>query len=183
MIARVALLGAALLGLGACNGGSDGNGATPDGNAAAGQAAPAAASGTLVDLLARPDSARFAAAIRSVGMEPVLKGPGPYTLLLPTDAAMAAAGNLGGDKEKLTRLLSNHVLPGTITIADIGKAIDARGGKARLATMAGGTLTATRQGNGIVLTSGTARAALTGAERRFGNGVVHRVDAVLAPAA
>ncbi|MCW3797678.1 fasciclin domain-containing protein [Sphingomonas sp. BN140010] len=181
MIARVTLLGAAALALGACNKGADGNAATAN-QAGTNAAAPSAAKGTLADLIARPDAARFAAAVRSVGMEPVLKGPGPYTLLLPTDAAMNAAGDLGTDKQKLTRLLSNHVLPGTITAADIGKAIDGHGGKAQLATMAGTTLTATRQGNAIRLSGPNGAATVTGAEEVVGNGIVHRIDAVLKPA-
>jgi len=177
MIARVTLLCAAVLALGACNKGADGNAAT-----AGNQAEPASAKGTLSDVLARPDATRFAAAVRSVGMEPVLKGPGPYTLLLPTDAAMNAAGDLGTDKAKLARLLSNHVLPGTITVADVAKAIAAHGGKAQLATMAGTTLTATRQGDAIRLTGPGGAATVTDAEEVFGNGVVHRIDGVLQPA-
>ena len=182
MIVRITLLGAASLALGACNGGGDGNSAAPADNAAANEARPTAAKGSLADVLARPDSARFAAAVRSVGMAPVLQGRGPYTLLLPTDAAMAGVGDQGGDKERLTRLISNHVLPGTVTTADLGQAIDAHGGKARLATMAGTTLTATRQGDDIRLTGPTGAATVTGGEEVLGNGVVHRIDAVLKPA-
>lgn len=182
MISRMTLLGAALLALGACSKADEGNAAS-DNQAAANGAAPAAGKGTLADLVGRPDSARFATAVRAVGMEPVLKGPGPYTLLLPTDAAMAAAGDLGSDKEKLARLISNHVLPGTITVSDIGKAIDAHGGKAQLATMAGTTLTATRQGNAIRLAGPNGSGAtVTGAEEAVGNGVAHRIDGVLRPA-
>ena len=52
----------------------------------------------------------------------------------------------------LTRILTYHILPGTMLAADIGKAIDAGKGKAVLATMGGGTLTATKDGDKIVLT-------------------------------
>jgi uncharacterized surface protein with fasciclin (FAS1) repeats len=67
--------------------------------------------------------------------------------------------------------------------ADIGKAIDAGKGKAVLATMGGGTLTATKDGDKIVLTdSGGHKATVTQADDQFSNGVVHHVDAVLMPA-
>ena len=60
--------------------------------------------------------------------------------------------------------------------------IDAGGGKALLATMAGETLTATRDGSTIVFTDrdGT-RSAISGPERIYDNGVVNPVDAVLTP--
>jgi uncharacterized surface protein with fasciclin (FAS1) repeats len=67
--------------------------------------------------------------------------------------------------------------------ADIGKAIDAGKGKAVLATMGGGTLTATRDGDKIVLTDSAGhKATVTQADDQFSNGVVHHVDAVLMPA-
>jgi uncharacterized surface protein with fasciclin (FAS1) repeats len=48
--------------------------------------------------------------------------------------------------------------------------------------MGGGTLTATREGERIVLTdaAGT-RAVITGPDQQYSNGVVHQIDSVLAP--
>ena len=68
---------------------------------------------------------------------------------------------------------------------DIGKAIDAaEGGKAALATMGGGTLTASREGDSIVLTDAAGgKATVSKADERYSNGVVHRINAVLMPQA
>ena len=49
-------------------------------------------------------------------------------------------------------MLTNLILPGTVLVADIDKAIDAGKGKAVLATMGGGTLTATKEGGKTVIT-------------------------------
>ncbi|HEY0164834.1 MAG TPA: fasciclin domain-containing protein, partial [Sphingomicrobium sp.] len=78
----------------------------------------------------------------------------------------------------------NHILPGTILAEDVGKAIDNGKGKAVLATMGGGTLTATKEGDKIVLTdaAGT-RATVTKADEQHSNGVVHHIDTVLVPRA
>ena len=183
MMIRTALLLAATASLSACGSGMD-NGTDANAAAAAAPAArPAPARGVLADALVKPESARFAAAARTAGMEPVFKGPGPYTLFMPSDAALAGAGDLGANKEALTRLISAHVLPGTILAEDIGHAIDANNGKAQLKTMAGDTLTATREGNRIKLAGASGgTATVTAANEVYANGVVHRVDGVLKPA-
>jgi len=76
--------------------------------------------------------------------------------------------------------MTNMILPGTVLAEDISKAIDNGKGKAVLATMGGGTLTATKDGDKIVLTSADGKkATVTQADEKFTNGVVHHVDAVL----
>ena len=55
-------------------------------------------------------------------------------------------------------------------------------GKAVLATMGGGTLTATKDGDKIVVADASGhKATVTQADDQFSNGVVHHVDAVLMP--
>ena len=99
------------------------------------------------------------AAAKAAGLDATLAGPGPYTVLVPDDAAFdkMPAGALDTlmkpeSRAELTGVLTYHILPGTILADDIGKAIDNGKGKAVLATMGGGTLTATREGDKIVLT-------------------------------
>ena len=80
-------------------------------------------------------------------------------------------------------MLTNLILPGTVLVADIDKAIDAGKGKAMLATMGGGTLTATKDGGKTVLTDSKGdKATITKGDEQFTNGVVHEIDAVLMPA-
>ena len=87
-------------------------------------------------------------------------------------------------RPELTRTLSYQILPGTVLVEDIGKAIDAGNGKAQLATMGGGTLTATREGDKIVLADGAGgKASIAKGDETLANGVIHRVDAVLMPSA
>jgi len=135
------------------------------------------------------DNARLADAARAAGLEATLAGPGPYTLLAPSDAAFDKLPAGAFDtlmtpegRAELTAILTHHILPGTILAADIGKAIDAGKGKALIATIGGGTLTATRDGDKIVLgdAAGT-RAIVTMADQLRSNGVLHQVDSVLMP--
>lgn len=135
------------------------------------------------------DDSRFAEAAKAVGLDVTLAGPGPYTVLIPVNAAFdKLPANVRGtllkpeSRAQLTKVLTGHILPGEILIADIGKAIDIGKGKAELATFGGGTITATRDGDKIVLTSPSGgQAVLSGSDERRSNGVVHHVDGLLMP--
>lgn len=135
-------------------------------------------------------SSRFLAVAKAAGIDATLAGPGPYTVLIPDDAAFEKlpAGTYDTwlkpeSRVELSRVLTYHILPGTVLAADIGKAIDqASDKKAPLATMGGGTLTAARDGDKIVLTDGAGnKATLAQADETRSNGVVHRIDTVLMP--
>jgi uncharacterized surface protein with fasciclin (FAS1) repeats len=129
---------------------------------------------------------RFMAAAKAAGLDQTLAGPGPYTVFVPDDAAFngAPAGTLDPNpknRAQLTGVLTNLILPGTVLVADIDKLIDK--GKGVLATVAGGTLTATKEGGKTVLTDSAGhKAAITGADEQYTNGVVHHIDALLMPA-
>ena len=129
----------------------------------------------------------FMATAKAAGLDQTLAGPGPYTVLVPDDAAFsgAPAGTFDAKPEnraQLTGILTNMILPGTVLAADIDKAIEAGKGKAVLATMGGGIVTATKEGGKTVLTdSAGTKATVTQADQQFSNGVVHRVSAVLMP--
>lgn len=148
----------------------------------------AAGDKTIASGLGEGDS-KFAEAAKSAGLDATLAGPGPYTVLVPANAAFdkLPAGALDAllkpeSRAQLTRMLTGHILPGEILAADIGKAIDNGKGKAALATFGGGTITATREGDKIVLTdSAGGKAVVSGADDKRSNGVVHHVDGVLMP--
>ncbi len=172
---------AALLLLGACNdkSASDAPASAP--------AKEAAGKATIADGLG--DAAKFAAAAKASGLDGTLAGVGPYTVLVPSDAAFdkLPAGAVDAlmkedARAELTGVLTYHILPGTILAADIAKAIDTGKGKTLLATMGGGTLTAVKEGDAIIITDGAGtRAKVTGADEQKSNGVIHRIDAVLMP--
>lgn len=134
---------------------------------------------------------RFLTLAKAAGLDATLAGPGPYTVFVPDDAAFEKlpAGTVDNwmkpeAKPELTRTISYQILPGTVLVEDIGKAIDAGNGKAQLATMGGGMLTATREGDKIVLTDAAgAKATIAKGDETLANGVIHRVDGVLRPEA
>ena len=135
------------------------------------------------------DDSKFADAAKASGLDATLAGPGPYTVLIPANGAFdkLPAGALDNllkpeSRAQLTKLLTGHILPGAILAADIGKAIDNGKGKAALATFGGGTISATRDGDKIVLTdSAGGKATVTAADDKRSNGVVHHLDGVLMP--
>jgi uncharacterized surface protein with fasciclin (FAS1) repeats len=170
----------------ACCGSDDaGNGSATVGTE---EAKEAAGSKTIAAGLA-PES-RFAGAAKAAGLDQTLAGPGPYTVLVPDDAAFAklpaeTTANWSNPQARadVTRVLTYHILPGVVLAADIGKAIDNGNGKTVLATMGGGTLNAAKENGNIVLTdSNGAKATITGQDEQYSNGVVHRLDTVLMPA-
>jgi uncharacterized surface protein with fasciclin (FAS1) repeats len=133
-------------------------------------------------------NSRFMAAAKAAGLDQTLAGPGPYTVFVPDDAAFnaAPAGTFDPNpknRAQLTGVLTNLILPGTVLVADIDKLIDKDKGKGVLATVGGGTLTATKEGGKTVLTDSAGhKATITAGDEQYTNGVVHHVDAVLMPA-
>jgi uncharacterized surface protein with fasciclin (FAS1) repeats len=186
----------------ACSGGEGGNQVAAGDNAAiasggrdsasggaAGQG-EAGAKGSLLDALAgSSDFATLGNAVKAAGLERTLSGAQPYTLFAPTEAAFRklppgmANGLLAPDsKRQLTVLLTGHIVPGTVTAEDLSRAVERGKGKAQLATVGGGTLTIAKQGDALVVTDakgGQARVVTPG--QAVSNGVVHGIDAVLAP--
>jgi uncharacterized surface protein with fasciclin (FAS1) repeats len=174
---------AALLALGACQQSDNQNGVP---SAQTKKAEKMAGTKTIAAGIA-PDS-RFMTVAKAAGLDQTLAGPGPYTVFVPDDSAFTAAPAGTFDvkpqnRAQLTGVLTNLILPGTVMVADIDKAIDNGKGKAVLATMGGGTLTATKDGGKTVLTDAAGhKATITQGDEAFSNGVVHHVDAVLMPA-
>lgn len=174
---------AAMLSVSACNKNDNGNAA---GDAQTPQAQKAAGNKTIAAGL--PAGGKFMTAAKAAGLDQTLAGPGPYTVFVPSDQAIDAApagtfDTAPANRPQLTGIITNLVLPGTVLVADIDKAIDAGKGKAPLATMGGGTLTATKEGGKTVIADSAGhKATITAGDQQFSNGVVHQIDAVLMPA-
>lgn len=119
----------------------------------------------------------LAAALGAAGLVDTLKGPGPFTVFAPTDAAFAKlpAGTVESllrpeNKAQLTAILTYHVVPGrTLSSALAGKT-------AEVATVNGATvkIDGTR---GVRVNDAT----VTGADVEASNGVIHVIDTVLLP--
>jgi len=119
----------------------------------------------------------LAAALQAAGLVETLKGPGPFTVFAPTDAAFAKlpAGTVESllkpeNKAKLTAILMYHVVPGRVLAAQVG-------GMASAPTANGQTLAISSE-NGIVTVDG---ARVTKADILCSNGVIHVIDTVLLP--
>ncbi|WP_210246576.1 fasciclin domain-containing protein [Methylobacterium sp. WL120] len=135
------------------------------------------------------DHTTLVAAVKAAGLVDTLSGKGPFTVFAPTNAAFAKlpAGTVDTlvkpeNKATLTKILTYHVVAGTMTAADLQKAIKAGGGKAMLKTVEGGSLTAEEKGGKIELIDGKGgMSTVTIADVIQSNGVIHVVDTVLMP--
>jgi uncharacterized surface protein with fasciclin (FAS1) repeats len=135
------------------------------------------------------DHTTLVAAVKAAGLVETLSGPGPFTVFAPTNAAFAKlpAGTVETlvkpeNKGTLTSILTYHVVSGTMTGANIMKAIEAGGGTATLTTVNGGTLTAKMMGETIMLTDAKGGMAhVTTGNVMQSNGVIHVIDSVLLP--
>ena len=145
------------------------------GSAAA--AAPAPQKDIVDTAVAAGSFQTLAAALQAAGLVETLKGPGPFTVFAPTDAAFAKlpAGTVESllkpeNKAKLTAILMYHVVPGRVLAAQVG-------GMTSAPTANGQTLAISSE-NGIVTVDG---ARVTKADILCSNGVIHVIDTVLLP--
>lgn len=136
------------------------------------------------------DHTTLVAAVKAAGLVETLEGPGPFTVFAPTNAAFdkLPAGTVDTlvkpeNKEKLTGILTYHVVPGRASAADIKAAIEKGNGKAEWKTVNGETLTGSLMDNGtIVLTDEKGgKAHVTIGDVNQSNGVIHVIDTVLLP--
>nr|WP_243452726.1 fasciclin domain-containing protein [Polymorphobacter multimanifer] len=135
------------------------------------------------------DHTTLVAAVKAAGLVDTLKGPGPFTVFAPTDAAFAKlpAGTVETlvkpeNKATLTSILTYHVVAGKVSAADVVKAIKDGGGKAELTTVQGGKLTASMMGDRVMLSDAKGGMAhVTIADVNQSNGVIHVVDGVVQP--
>ena len=112
-------------------------------------------------------------ALKAADLVKTLKGKGPYTVFAPTDEAFAKIPKadldaLLANKEKLTAVLTYHVVSGKIMAKDV-KAGD-------VATVNGKTVKITTDGGVAVNTS-----KVTATDIKASNGVIHVIDTVLMP--
>lgn len=138
---------------------------------------------------AAPNLTTLVAAVRAAGLVDTLSGPGPFTVFAPTDEAFGrlSPGTVDTllkpeNKASLTKVLTYHVVPGTISAADLRQRIGAGGGAATLTTVAGDALTARLEKGAVTLTDqGGNKSYVETADVRQANGVVHVVNGVLVP--
>jgi uncharacterized surface protein with fasciclin (FAS1) repeats len=136
------------------------------------------------------DNKTLVAAVKAAGLVSVLQGPGPFTVFAPTDEAFAAlpAGTVETlvkpeNKATLTKILTYHVVPGKLDFAALASEISAGGGKAKLKTVQGESLTIAMNGpRNITITDAKGDVAqITTYDVYQSNGVIQVIDKVLMP--
>ncbi|WP_435416954.1 fasciclin domain-containing protein [Parerythrobacter aurantius] len=153
-------------------------------------AAEAEAPGSIVAVAqGNPDFSTLVTAVTAAELGQTLAGPGPFTVFAPTNAAFEKLpdGTLETltapeGKEQLTGILTYHVVEGETNAAALTKAIADNGGSYELTTVNGGKLTATLDGDKVVLTDAKGgKATVTATDVDAANGVIHVIDTVVMP--
>ena len=117
------------------------------------------------------------AAVKAAGLVDTLKSEGPFTVFAPTDEAFAklppgTVESLLKDKEKLTAILTYHVVPGKVMAKDVVGLSSAK-------TANGKELTIRTQQGAVMIDN----AKVVKADIPCSNGVIHVIDTVVIPKA
>jgi uncharacterized surface protein with fasciclin (FAS1) repeats len=117
------------------------------------------------------------AALEAAGLVGTLKGKGPFTVFAPTDQAFAKlpAGTvesllMPANKQKLTAILTYHVVAGNVKAADVIKLSSAK-------TLNGQSVTIKVVGGKVLINGAT----VVKADIAATNGTIHVIDTVLMP--
>ena len=132
---------------------------------------------TIVEIAAgNPDFSTLVAAVKAAGLVDTLNSEGPFTVFAPTNAAFAKlpAGTIDDllkpeNKDKLTAILTYHVVAGEVKAADVVKLskADTVNGKAIMIDTASGVK--------------VNNANVTATDIDASNGVIHVLDTVILP--
>ncbi|MBL3685120.1 MULTISPECIES: fasciclin domain-containing protein [Sinorhizobium] len=119
----------------------------------------------------------LAAALEAAGLVATLKGTGPFTVFAPTDEAFAKlpAGTVESllkpeNKQKLTAILTYHVVAGKVMAADVAGLDQAK-------SVNGKMIDIEVEGSTVKVND----AAVTAADIAASNGVIHVIDEVIMP--
>jgi len=136
-----------------------------------------------------PIHTTLVAAVKAGDLVGTLASPGPFTVFAPTNRAFKKLPKGTVDtllkpenKKLLQKVLTAHVVSGTMTSTDIKAKVKSGGGKATLKTVSGDTLVASMALGQLYLTDESGgRARITTDDVIQSNGVIHVVNDVLVP--
>ncbi|GGA39434.1 fasciclin domain-containing protein [Sphingomonas psychrolutea] len=142
-----------------------------------------------VNAAAAPNLSTLVTAIKAAGLATTLSGPGPFTVFAPTNDAFTrlAPGTVENllkpeNKATLAKVLTYHVVPGTITFADLQARAKTSGGKVVLTTVEGEPLTLDVSATAVELTDVNGnKSFIETPDVKQSNGVVHVVNGVVLP--
>ena len=135
------------------------------------------------------DHTTLVAAVKAAGLVETLESAGPFTVFAPTNEAFDKLPKGTVDelvkpenKEKLTAILTYHVVAGKLDSKTLAKMIKDGNGTAQLTTVNGGKLWVMMQGKNIVLKDENGgMATVTIKDVYQSNGVIHVIDTVVMP--
>ncbi|MEG3759199.1 fasciclin domain-containing protein [Pseudoalteromonas carrageenovora] len=117
------------------------------------------------------------AAVKAAGLVETLQGTGPFTIFAPTDAAFSKLpeGTVEmllkpENKDKLTAVLTYHVVSAKVMAADVMKVDSAK-------TLQGQSVMVKADSMGVMIND----AKVVKADVKASNGVIHVIDTVLMP--
>lgn len=113
-------------------------------------------------------------AVQAAGLVDTLKGPGPFTVFAPTDAAFAklppgALDSLLANPEKLKAVLTYHVVPGKVMSSDVKPGM--------VKTVEGADAMLSVNGGKVMID----KANVVKPDVEASNGVIHVIDSVIMP--
>jgi uncharacterized surface protein with fasciclin (FAS1) repeats len=181
-LAIATIVPALALGAAACGSDDEGTGSSGGGAATSQEQAPSTQQNAQdVVALAQdtPDLSTLVTAVSTAKLADTLQGKGPFTVFAPTNAAFEKLGDEQvqsllepENRDQLTKVLTYHVVPGTLTAADLSDG-------QKLETVAGETLTVKVDGDTVTVGD----ASVVQPDVEASNGVVHVIDGVLTPTA
>jgi uncharacterized surface protein with fasciclin (FAS1) repeats len=181
-LAIATIVPALALGAAACGDDDEGNGSSGGAAATSQEQAPSTQQNAQdVVALAQdtPDLSTLVTAVSTAKLGDTLQGEGPFTVFAPTNAAFKELGDEQvqsllepENRDQLTKVLTYHVVPGTLTAADLSDG-------QKLETVAGETLTVKVDGGTVMVDD----ASVVQPDVEASNGVVHVIDSVLTPQA
>ena len=123
------------------------------------------------------DFSTLVAALKAAGLVEVLSGEGPFTVFAPTNAAFAKlpAGTVESllepeNKQKLTDILTYHVVAGAVYAKDVVELTEAT-------TVQGSTVDISASTAGVMIDN----ANVVTTDIKASNGVIHVIDSVILP--
>ncbi|HMU47397.1 MAG TPA: fasciclin domain-containing protein [Chitinophagaceae bacterium] len=135
------------------------------------------------------DHTTLVAAVKAAGLVETLQSAGPFTVFAPTNAAfdMLPKGTVETllkpeNKEKLTGILTYHVVAGRLGTKELDEWIKKGKGTAELTTVAGGKLWIMKKNGKYMLKDENGGMATVTISNVFqSNGVIHVIDHVVLP--
>lgn len=146
--------------------------------------------GTIVEVaVGNDDFSTLVSALKAAELVETLNGEGPFTVFAPTNDGFGKLpeGTVPTlvkpeNKEKLTGILTYHVVSGKFMAEDVVNAVNDNNGSFTVTTVQGEDLTITLDGENVVLTDASGNTStVVIADVEASNGVVHAIDTVVMP--